>query len=491
MNMNDSFEDYLRIMWDEFLSESSENLAGILKGCYPRRLENDTLTIAAPNKFVKDFIKKPDRLEEITSALRTCFNNNSINAEIVVESDNRQTFNKNGEVREQTLQTAEPAAGSIASEAFGNDLFNKGGDNQSKLSEESTTDKYGKADINSNIQPELTFENFVCSTNNSVARETALVVAKSPGKVYNPLYLYSGVGLGKTHLMNAIANYIMVNNPNLKIIYISAEQFTNEFIESIHASARQASTAKAFRDKFRNADILLIDDIHFIIGKEGVQEELFQTMNTLQTTKRQIVISSDRPPLQMKNVIDRLKTRFGASMVADIQPPDLETRIAILRQKTNKMDVEIKDEVLNYIASEFHSNIRELEGALTRTIAYCRIHKIELSIENAKKALQDLLDNSKNIKIDADKITKTVCEYFHITENDLMGPKRDQTIARARQIAMYLCREMLPEMPYAQIGKYFGDRDHSTAMHSCRKVEQNINTTHYKVSINNIKQMLK
>lgn len=491
MNMNDSFEEYLRIMWDEFLSESSENLAGILKSCYPCRVENDTLTIAAPTKFVRDFIKKPDRLKEITSALRVCFNNQSINVEIIVESDNRHTDNRNDAAQNQTTRTPKPADSRIAAEASGSDSFNQSSGAQDKAAENGAADKYGKININSNIQPELTFENFVSSNNNSLARVTALAVAQSPGTLYNPLYLYSGVGLGKTHLMNAIANYIMVNNPNLKIIYISAEQFTNEFIESIHASAKQASTAKAFRDKFRNADILLIDDIHFIIGKDAVQEELFQTMNTLQQTSKQIVISSDRPPLQMKNVIDRLRTRFGASMVADIQPPDLETRIAILRQKTNKMDVEIKNEVLNYIASEFHSNIRELEGALTRTIAYCKIHEIELNTENAKKALQDLLDNSKNVKIDADKITKAVCEYFHITEDDLMGPKRDQTTARARQIAMYLCKQMMPEMPFAQIGKHFGDRDHSTVLHSCKKVEENINVIHYRVAINNIKESLK
>ena len=338
----------------------------------------------------------------------------------------------------------------------------------------------------SNLQTNLLFDNFVKSSNNSLAAATAQAVAQSPGKIYNPLFFYSGVGLGKTHLINAIGNHIVSHNPQLKVLYTSAEQFTNEFVESLRSNQQQQ-----FRDKFRNVDVLLIDDIHFIVNKEGIQEELFQTMDSLRRTDHQIVISSDCPPRQMNAVMNRLRSRFEWGMIADIQPPDFETRVAILSQKATSLEISIPDEVLEYIASEFHSNIRELEGALIRVITYCNIYKLELTASSATQALESLLDHSKDKKIDVELIKKVVCEYFNISEDDLVGPRREQRVVRPRQLAMYLCKELIPGASYPEIGAYFGGRDHTTVIHAYRKVETNLNEIFYKTSLNNLRERLK
>ncbi|MBQ7502350.1 chromosomal replication initiator protein DnaA [bacterium] len=475
--MNSSSSDqWLKIMWDEFLREIKKDVvAAILKDqCYPAELTDDTLVIVAKNPFIRDFLNKDDRFEDIISALRISFNSQSIKAKIIIESKEREI--RPNSAAEQILKHADADSNEVSFP---------------EKTTENLPDKqiaYEKKALDSNIQTDLTFENFVCSPNNDVARATALAVASNPGKQHNPFFLYSGVGLGKTHLMNAIGNYIIENYPKLKILYISAEQFNNEFIQSITTSA---SAPQAFRDKFRSVDVLLIDDVHFIIGKQRVQEELFQTIETLRNSKRQIVISSDRPPNQMKDIIDRLKSRFKWSGVFDIQPPDLETRIAILNQKTKNMDIDIQDDkALFYIASEFTSNIRELEGALTKAITYCNVRKVEFSLPNVKTALQDLLENSSKNKIDADKIKKTVCEYFNITEEEIVGKRKEQRIAKPRQIAMYLCRKLIPEMSYPDIGEYFG-RDHSTAIHAYNKVEENLNDSYYQTSLSNLEEKLK
>ena len=270
------------------------------------------------------------------------------------------------------------------------------------------------------------------------------------------------------------------------MLYTSAEQFTNEFVESLRSNQQQQ-----FRDKFRNVDVLLIDDIHFIVNKEGIQEELFQTMDSLRRTDHQIVISSDCPPRQMNAVMNRLRSRFEWGMIADIQPPDFETRVAILSQKATSLEISIPDEVLEYIASEFHSNIRELEGALIRVITYCNIYKLELTASSATQALESLLDHSKDKKIDVELIKKVVCEYFNISEDDLVGPRREQRVVRPRQLAMYLCKELIPGASYPEIGAYFGGRDHTTVIHAYRKVETNLNEIFYKTSLNNLRERLK
>ncbi|MCR4784461.1 MAG: chromosomal replication initiator protein DnaA [bacterium] len=337
-----------------------------------------------------------------------------------------------------------------------------------------------------NLQKNLLFDNFVRSSNNNLAAATAQAVAQSPGKIYNPLFFYSGVGLGKTHLINAIGNYIVKTRPELKVLYTSAEQFTNDFVEQLRTNSMQM-----FRNKFRNVDVLLIDDIHFIINKQGIQEEIFQTMDALKRTNRQIVLSSDCPPKQMSNVMSRLRSRFEWGMIADIQKPDLETRIAILSQKAENMSVNITPDILEYIASEFKSNVRELEGALTRVITYCSVMSRSLTMASTKEALASLLDRDENRKIDVDLVKRVVCEYFQISEKDLINSRREQKIVRPRQLAMYLCKEMIPGIRYAEIGEQFGKRDHTTVMHACQKVETNLDDEFYKTSLDNMRERLK
>ena len=471
--------EFLSLLWKEYLAETQNSLKNFLEECSPLKLEDERLLIATPNRFLCDFLKKPDRLEQIVESLRNYLNNQKLEVCLIVEGNEPPaTPTPEPEIAPEVSPTKEKEpAPSLAP-------------TKEEATPPSTPQINSRSPFESNwkshLQTNLLFDNFVKSSNNSLAAATAQAVAQSPGKIYNPLFFYSGVGLGKTHLINAIGNHIVSHNPQLKVLYTSAEQFTNEFVESLRSNQQQQ-----FRDKFRNVDVLLIDDIHFIVNKEGIQEELFQTMDSLRRTDHQIVISSDCPPRQMNAVMNRLRSRFEWGMIADIQPPDFETRVAILSQKATSLEISIPDEVLEYIASEFHSNIRELEGALIRVITYCNIYKLELTASSATQALESLLDHSKDKKIDVELIKKVVCEYFNISEDDLVGPRREQRVVRPRQLAMYLCKELIPGASYPEIGAYFGGRDHTTVIHAYRKVETNLNEIFYKTSLNNLRERLK
>ena len=481
----------LSILWREFLSETESPLNTFLEQCSPKDLNGDTLTIVTPNKFMRDFLKKADRLERILASLKACFNSDSIKIEFVIgqveASDNKPNASEEKENASYKKNDVAELPPIIKKKETDREVKSQIKAEPKAETQVSASLKSGKnTEWNSNLQENLLFENFVTSSNNSIAAATAKAVAQSPGVIYNPLFFYSGVGLGKTHLINAIGNSIVKTNPNLKVLYTSAEQFTNEFMESLASGTNQR-----FRDKFRNVDVLLIDDIHFIIGKPGTQEELFQTIDTLKRSNRQIVISSDCPPKQMNTVMSRLRSRFEWGMIADIQPPDLDTRVAILRQKAASLDKNINDSILNYIASEFDSNIRELEGALIRVITYCSIMKKDLTLDNAKEALKELLNHNKDKKVDINEIKKVVCEYFQISEKDLISSRRDQRIVKPRQLAMYLCKEMVPGASYPEIGAQFGGRDHTTVIHAYRKVETNLDDELYKIPLNNLKERLK
>ena len=471
--------EFFIFLWKEYLAETQNSLKNFLEECSPLKLEDERLLIATPNRFLCDFLKKPDRLEQIVESLRNYLNNQKLEVCLIVEGNEPPaTPTPEPEIAPEVSPTKEkepaPSLAPTKEEATP--------PSAPQINSRSPLESNWK----SNLQTNLLFDNFVKSSNNSLAAATAQAVAQSPGKIYNPLFFYSGVGLGKTHLINAIGNHIVSHNPQLKVLYTSAEQFTNEFVESLRSNQQQQ-----FRDKFRNVDVLLIDDIHFIVNKEGIQEELFQTMDSLRRTDHQIVISSDCPPRQMNAVMNRLRSRFEWGMIADIQPPDFETRVAILSQKATSLEISIPDEVLEYIASEFHSNIRELEGALIRVITYCNIYKLELTASSATQALESLLDHSKDKKIDVELIKKVVCEYFNISEDDLVGPRREQRVVRPRQLAMYLCKELIPGASYPEIGAYFGGRDHTTVIHAYRKVETNLNEIFYKTSLNNLRERLK
>lgn len=313
------------------------------------------------------------------------------------------------------------------------------------------------------LNPKYTFDTFVVGNSNRLAHAAALAVAEAPSKAYNPLFIYGGVGLGKTHLMQAIAQYILSHNPIIKVLYVSSEKFTNELINSIRDDKNEE-----FRNRYRTIDVLLIDDIQFIAGKERTQEEFFHTFNALYESNKQIIISSDRPPKDIPTLENRLRSRFEWGLITDIQPPDFETRIAILKKKAQLEKLIISDDVLVYIADKIESNIRELEGSLNRVIAYASLTNSPININLAEEALKDILQNKTRI-ITPEKIKKIVSKYFNINEDDFKSQKRSRNIAFPRQIAMYLCRE-LTNLSLPKIGKEFGGRDHTTVIHACEKV---------------------
>ncbi len=313
-----------------------------------------------------------------------------------------------------------------------------------------------------------TFDTFVVGGNNEFARAAALAVAENPGEIYNPLFIYGGVGLGKTHLMHSIAHFVLGQNPDTKVLYVTSEKFTNELIDAI-----QKNTTNQFRDKYRSIDILLIDDIQFIIGKERTQEEFFHTFNTLHESKKQIIISSDRPPKEMLTLEDRLRSRFEHGLLADIQSPDYETRMAILRKKEELDGLKIDEEVLRYIANNIKSNIRELEGALTKIVAFSRLKKRELNLLLAEEALQDIISPNEKKVITVEFIVEVVAEHHNLTPAEIYSKDKSRNISYPRQIVMYLCRK-LTELSVTEIGKSLGNRDHSTVLHGYDKVAGDI-----------------
>ena len=335
-----------------------------------------------------------------------------------------------------------------------------------------------------NLNPKYTFSTFVVGNNNRFAHAAALAVAEAPAASYNPLFIYGGVGLGKTHLMHAIGNEILKNNKNSKILYVTSEVFTNELINAI-----KDNTSDQFRNKYRNIDVLLIDDIQFIAGKERCQEEFFHTFNTLYESGKQIILSSDRTPKDIPLLEDRLKSRFEWGLLADISCPDYETRLAILRKKAQLDKIIIDDEILTAIATRIDSNIRELEGTLNKLIAKASLTNSQITMEMAERAINDIVAQQEKV-ISAEFIQDTVAKYFSVNPKDLKGSKRSNDITFPRQIAMYLCRNVA-NMSLPQIGKDFGKRDHTTVMHACNKIEQDMKTnSNTKLIVESVKNLL-
>lgn len=319
---------------------------------------------------------------------------------------------------------------------------------------------------NSSLNPEYNFDNFVVGSCNRFAHAACIAVAQSPSKAYNPLFIYGGVGLGKTHLMHSIGHFIVSRNSSAKVLYFSSEEFTNELIESI-----QKGKQEAFRNKYRNVDVILIDDIQFLSKKERTQEEFFHTFNTLYPHK-QIVLSSDRPPKEIPHIEERLISRFEWGLVADLQAPDTETKIAILKKKALASNIDIPDNILYYLAEKITSNIRQLQGALIRVSSYASLIKVPLTIELAEEILQDLI-LVEDKDVGAETIQKIVAEFYNIKQIDIIGKKRSKNIVIPRQVSMYLTREMTP-LSLPDIGKAFGGRDHTTIIHAVKKVTKQI-----------------
>ena len=326
------------------------------------------------------------------------------------------------------------------------------------------------------LNPKYTFDTFVVGGNNNFAHAASLAVAESPGEIYNPLFLYGGVGLGKTHLMHSIAHFILEKDPTKKVLYVTSETFTNELIEALKTGRSNNEPMSAFKKKYREIDVLLVDDIQFIIGKESTQEEFFHTFNHLHSNGKQIIISSDKPPKDIETLEARLRTRFEWGLIADISSPDYETRMAILRKKVELDGLEryhISNEVMHYIASNVKSNIRELEGSLNKLIALHKLKKEDINIMLAAEALKDIVSPHENRQITPELILEVVSEHFSVSISDLKSGKRNSNIAIPRQVAMYLCRTMT-DTPLKSIGIILGGRDHSTVSHGVDKVTEEL-----------------
>ncbi len=444
----------LEEIWTRCLSCVDAPVRSMLSDARPISLEGPRFQVGLP-PFQKDFLTRSDHKARLDTILRDVMGHDHMVLEFVLND------NPNPQARQprRPAAPAEPTAGDRPTPAA----------------------EFGGIPL----RPHLTFESFVRGYSNSLAAASAQAVADSPAKAFNPLFIYGGVGLGKTHLMNAIGNVVLARNRRKRVVYIAAEQFANELIESIGDSQM-----KEFRRKFRNVDVLLIDDIHFLINKERTQEEFFHTFNELHANNKQIVMSSDRPPRQMPTLQDRLRSRFEWGMIADIQPPDLETRVAILRKKAEFCGTPVSQDVLTFIAERFLDNIRELEGALTRVVTFCSLTGRALTLNNATEALQEMLRDTDMKVLDVPTIKKVVCEYFGMAHEELIGKRKDQRIVRPRQIAMYLCKEMT-DASYPEIGAHFGHKDHTTVLHAHRKVDANLDDHYFKTSIANLRERLK
>ncbi|SDI23980.1 chromosomal replication initiator protein DnaA [Alteribacillus persepolensis] len=430
----------IKDLWDQTLDVirkkvSKPSFETWLKSTKATELHEDTIIITAPNEFARDWLENryssliSDTLQDITGA--------DLNVKFIIP----ETEEEHGISIEQEMKK----------------MPSESGQHSDEVPKSMLNDKY-------------TFNTFVIGSGNRFAHAASLAVAEAPAKAYNPLFIYGGVGLGKTHLMHAIGHYVIDHNPEARVVYLSSEKFTNEFINSI-----RDNKAVNFRNKYRSVDVLLIDDIQFLAGKEQTQEEFFHTFNALHEESKQIVISSDRPPKEIPTLEDRLRSRFEWGLITDITPPDLETRIAILRKKAKAEKLDVPNEVMLYIANQIDTNIRELEGALIRVVAYSSLINQDMNADLAAEALKDIIPSSKPKKITIPDIQETVAEQFGIQVQELKAKKRTKTIAFPRQIAMYLSREMT-ESSLPKIGDEFGGRDHTTVIHAHEKIATMLQT---------------
>lgn len=339
-----------------------------------------------------------------------------------------------------------------------------------------------------NLNSKYRFDTFVVGNNNRFAHSACVAVAESPGLVYNPLFLYGGAGLGKTHLMHSIGHYILEDNPQMRVLYVTSEQFTNEVIESIRSGNAQSMTR--LRDKYRTVDVLLIDDIQFIIGKESTQEEFFHTFNELHAAGKQIVMSSDRPPKEMETLNERFRSRFEMGLIADVQPPDYETRMAILRKNEETQRIKIDDAVLEYIASNIKSNIRELEGAFNKIIAYSKLNNVEISLSMAQEVLKDIIYPNTSQTVTPKRIAEVVCDHYGIQLSLVASRKKNAECVVPRQVIMYLCREYT-DATLDSIARLLNKKDHSTVMHGVDKIKEDLETNEeLRNNVNIIKKKL-
>lgn len=449
--------DQLSNLWDEVLAIMASEVAKSsfetwLKQTEPIRAEGSTLYIQVPNEFTRDWVEARYAL-----ALKKTL---------------RHLTNQDWDLRFELPAHIKPSVRHGNTEPTHSTLSNQ------QIIEPSgtvshTENKTTTLETNNYqtiLNPKYTFNTFVVGNSNRFAHAAALAVAEAPSKAYNPLFLYGGVGLGKTHLMHAIGHYAWEQNKDIRVIYVTSESFTNDLINAIGKKSMVE-----FRAKYRNADILLIDDIQFVAGKESTQEEFFHTFNALYEANKQLIISSDRPPKEIPTLEERLRSRFEWGLTTDIQPPDLETRIAILRAKAQSENIVAAPEVLSYIANHIQSNIRELEGALVRVVAFASLNKTPITIDVAKEALKDIIGSQKQKPITVELIQQAVAAHYGLKVAEMKSKKRTRSIAFPRQIAMYLTRE-LTDLSLPKIGEEFGGRDHTTVIHAYDKIKEEMNS---------------
>lgn len=407
------------------------------KGAILADIQDDTAIVSVPSIFAKEWFEKKYH-KEIIKSLNKLTNKkvNKVIYEVGAKEKTDQKINLNPPTTTPVTQTRVTETPSV----------NQG------LS----------------LKKDYSFDNFVVGTTNRLAYAASMAVSQNPGKAHNPLVIYGGVGLGKTHLVQAIGNTIKKERPNLKILYISCEDFANDYVQSI-----QSKKADSFKKKYRSIDVFLVDDIQFLSRKEGTQEEFFHTFNTLHQNDRQIVMTSDRIPTAIPDLEDRLSSRFSMGMVADVSPPNLETRQAILREKAINSKIKIPDDVLDLIATNIQSNIRELEGAFNRVLAFSSMQNIPIDMALAQEALKEFIGNSVSKKVNSDRVIDTVTKFYKISKDDLVGPRRNRELIQPRRIVMYLLRTELG-LSYPKIGQAIGGKDHSTVMHAINQLEKEI-----------------
>nr|PZN04447.1 MAG: chromosomal replication initiator protein DnaA [Bacillota bacterium] len=426
-NLPDLWQQVLKVLSSELNNDVSFNT--FLKPTKLLGIEDDIAIVEVPNDFLKEVLEK--RYSNLLKDILSSILNRNVSIFFKIDST------------------------SVSEQASTIDAVEKENKNYSE-------------EIQCNLNSKYTFDTFVVGNSNRFAHAASLAVAQAPAKAYNPLFIYGGVGLGKTHLMHAIGHYILEHDPSAKVMYVSSEKFTNELINSIRDDKNVE-----FRNKYRNIDVLLIDDIQFIAGKERTQEEFFHTFNALYEANKQIIISSDRPPKEIPTLEERLRSRFEWGLITDIQPPDFETRIAILRKKAMMEKLTVPDEVINFIATKIETNIRELEGALIRIVAFSSLTNKPIDLALAEQVLKDILPNQKPKTVSIMDILQVVSNHFSVKIEDFKSKKRTKEIAYARQVAMYLCRE-LTDYSLPKIGEEFGGRDHTTVIHACEKISRDI-----------------
>ena len=428
----------LKSLWEKTLNIIKGEMSEVsfntwIKSCEPISISSNTIKISVPNSFTQDILEKRYKDLVVNSIEAAC--SKLYGVDFIVASDIQEVDEK----EEKNTNLDDKSSVTVNDE------------------------------MSSTLNPKYTFDSFVIGNSNRFAHAASLAVAEAPAKAYNPLFIYGGVGLGKTHLMHAIGHYALQNNSNAKVVYVSSEKFTNELINAIKDDKNEE-----FRNKYRNVDILLIDDIQFIAGKERTQEEFFHTFNELHDANKQIILSSDRPPKEIPTLEDRLRSRFEWGLIADIQPPDFETRMAILKKKADVEKLNVANEVMVYIATRIKSNIRELEGALIRIVAYSSLTNRPITVELASEALKDIISNKQNKNVTIDVIQDVVAAYFNLRVEDLKSQRRTRNVAYPRQIAMYLSRK-LTDMSLPKIGEEFGGRDHTTVIHAYEKISDTLN----------------